>query len=937
MNNFISRLFGFQIKRPEEEYKDTLPSFVPPHLDDAASLVSGAVGGSWGMYVDLDGNAKSDAELVMKYRDMAMTPECDKAIENIVNEAIVFTDENQVVEMILDKTGLSDNIKQIIQDEFYYILSLLKFSKEANELFRRWYIDGRLYFHAIIDETAPELGIMELRFIDPIHIRRIREKIVPKNINPIMAEQNFKQIRYHDYYIYSDKGFISGAVQGIKIAKDSIVYATSGIKDSSNKFVLSYLHKAIKPLNQLKYMEDATVIYRICLTGDSRVKTTNGYKYIKDITENDIVYSFNTNGIFETRVNHLINNGIQKVYSVKSKHFEIKGNESHPILVFDDTNNEVSYVDIKDIDTSKHYFVHEMPHEEENKNIIKLIDNTPKSSKLLNHEIFVNDPIKNKEKLIDNLSEKLNVKRTSVRNFLYGNQYLNSNDVNNILTELNYNKIAILDEKNEGNFKHKINVNYLDEEFARLFGFLIGDGSVSKNTIVFAEGIDNVQNEFYSSLIEKFFGNCKRYPCKGRKYTNYTCSNTLGSKLLYDLGFISGAHNKRIPEWVFQASKSIRLNFILGLIDADGHIKRTNTRWQAEIELCNKELIEDIKELWTGLGFASGHIRHSISESHTRKFGDRIKTLPKCESWSLYISNIKLTHFEKINSVTYIGEEEVYDIEVNNEKHNFIVNGVIVHNSRAPERRVFYVDVGNLPKMKAEQYVRDIMTKQKNRVVYDATTGEIRDDRKFQTMIEDYYIPRRDGNKGTEIDTLPAAQNLGEMRDVEYFQEKLYESLNVPVSRLSPETPFNLGRTTEITRDELQFYKFIAKLRNKFCLLLLNALEKQLILKRVMDSSEWDQLKDSILFRFNTDNHFAQLKELDILNLKMETLQVMDPYVGRYFSKLYVQKNVLNLTDDQIREMEIEIEADPNGNIPMLIQNQIMLAQMMPPEPTTNK
>ena len=472
----MAELFGFEIKRKTTD--QDLGSFVPPTQDDGAVVV--AEGGVYGQYVDLEQSSKTEGELVTRYRNMAMQPECENAIDDIVNESIVYDPDSHTAEINLDAVQVSDSIKTKINEEFMNVKDLLDFERQAYEIFRHWYIDGRMYYHVIIDEKNVQNGIQELRFIDPRKIRKVREvkkKRSGTGPNTIQLAQT-KQ----EYYMYNDKGFkggpgtvnpAQGTTQGIKIAKDSILHCTSGLMSEDNKMVLSHLHKAIKPLNQLRVLEDATVIYRI---------------------------------------------------------------------------------------------------------------------------------------------------------------------------------------------------------------------------------------------------------------------------------------------------------------------------------------------------------------------------------------------------------------------------------SRAPERRIFYIDVGNLPKLKAEQYLRDMMAKHKNRLVYDATTGELRDDRKFMTMLEDYWLPRREGGKGTEITTLPAGQNLGEMDDVLYFQKKLYRALNVPVSRLEAETGFAIGRASEISRDEIKFQKFIARLRLKFSQLFEKCLEKQLILKGVITPDDWPALRREIRFDYVTDSHFSELKDLEIFREQISAINDVDPYLGKLFSfELYFQ------------------------------------------------
>jgi hypothetical protein len=238
---------------------------------------------------------------------------------------------------------------------------------------------------------------------------------------------------------------------------------------------------------------------------------------------------------------------------------------------------------------------------------------------------------------------------------------------------------------------------------------------------------------------------------------------------------------------------------------------------------------------------------------------------------------------------------------------------VIYRISRAPERRIFYIDVGNLPKMKAEQYLRDIMTRFKNRIVYDAQTGEIRDDRKHMTMLEDFWLPRREGGKGTEITTLPGGQNLGQIDDIIYFQRKLYKSLNVPITRLDPEQNYNFGRATEISRDEVKFAKFITRLRGKFSELFNKILEKQLILKGVITSEDWQEFKATFKYEYSEDNHFAELRNTEILRDRISMLRDIDDYTGKYYSHEWVRRNILYQTEKDMNEIDEQIVDEMNN------------------------
>lgn len=511
-NNKFS-LFGFTIGRNKAELDNVVQqSFTPPQNEDGALTITSAA--YYGTYVDLDGTAKNEVELISRYREMAMQPEIESAIDDIVNEAICQDDVGNTIKIVLDNLKQPDKIKNSIREEFANILKMLNFNNMSQDIFRRYYIDGRMNYHIIIDRENPAAGIKELRYIDPRKLRKVRE------IKKKKDEKTGVEIMdvVNEYYIYNDK-VVTGSSSnygpvGVRITTDSIISVVSGLMDSRRAVVLSYLHKAIKPLNQLRMIEDATVIYRI---------------------------------------------------------------------------------------------------------------------------------------------------------------------------------------------------------------------------------------------------------------------------------------------------------------------------------------------------------------------------------------------------------------------------------SRAPERRIFYIDVGNLPKQKAEQYLRDIMVKYKNKLVYDANTGEVRDDRKFMSMMEDFWLPRREGGKGTEISTLPGGQNLGELEDVKYFEKKLYKSLNVPISRLEPNQGFSIGRVAEVTRDELKFSKFVSRLRNKFSDLFDQALRAQCVLKGICTAEEWDDFKEQIYFDFIQDNNFTELKEAELMKERLGLLEQVDPYTGRYYSQAWIQRNVLRMTDDEIKQMQNEIDEESKAGlgIPTEVTNTVAQQQMI--------
>jgi hypothetical protein len=539
----MAKLFGFSIENSVPA-SPGLVSPVPPNKEDGADHYLSS--GFFGSYVDIEGVYRTEFDLIKRYREMALHPECDSAIEDVVNEAIVSDTNDSPVQIDLDNLNASDGIKKKIRQEFKYILELLDFDKKSHEIYRNWYVDGRLYYHKVIDLKNPEAGIQELRYIDALKMRYVRQAVKKEDNKYNVSNRNIDNPMDYDfpkieeYFVYEPKmtyptgspspGTLGGSNSGVRMTKDSITYCTSGLVDRNKGSTLSYLHKAIKALNQLRMIEDSLVIYRL---------------------------------------------------------------------------------------------------------------------------------------------------------------------------------------------------------------------------------------------------------------------------------------------------------------------------------------------------------------------------------------------------------------------------------SRAPERRIFYIDVGNLPKVKAEQYLRDVMMRYRNKLVYDANTGEVRDDKKFMSMLEDFWLPRREGGRGTEITTLPGGQNLGEITDINYFQEKLYRSLNVPVTRIGGDGGFNLGRSSEILRDEVKFSKFVSRLRRRFSYMFSDMLRTQLILKNIITPEDWQQMDEHIQYDFLYDNHFAELKDAELFNERLNMVQVAEPYIGKYFSQDYVRRKILRQTDIEIIEQDAlikkeiksgvipdpSIPVDPATGMPLDQTSQMNLGQpVMEPE-----
>lgn len=491
------KLFGFTIGKEEKEepIDRKLQGFATPVSDDGASTVQ--AGGYFGTYVDLDATAKSEYELITRYRECAMYSDTSAAIDEILTEAIAAIDDEAVVQINLDRLDIPDDIKDTIIQEFENLIKLIEFDSKGFDYFRRWYIDGRMYLQKIVDQKNPKRGVLEVLVLDPRKIKKIRE--VKKEKDKDSGIEFIKSVE--EYFLYNEKGITynpgfssTAAKEGIKITPDSITFVPSGLMDLDKNVVLGHLHKAIKPVNQLKMMEDSLVIYRM---------------------------------------------------------------------------------------------------------------------------------------------------------------------------------------------------------------------------------------------------------------------------------------------------------------------------------------------------------------------------------------------------------------------------------ARAPERRIFYIDVGNLPKLKAEQYLKDIMARYRNKIVYDSSTGEVRDDRKFMSMLEDFWLPRREGGRGTEITTLPGGENLGQIDDINYFQTKLYQSLNVPLSRMQPQTGISFGRATEITRDELKFAKFVGRLRGKFNELFNDLLKTQLLLKGIITEKDWNDIKNEIDYRYAQDQYFEEMKNAENLRNRVDLLNSVQPFVGAYYSQEYVMKNILRMSDKEITEMKAQIESEP--------------------------
>ena len=718
------RLFGFSIGRPEDQNQQlqqqpTNKTFALPQNEDGAVTVAGA--GYYGTYVDLDGTFRNEAALITKYRELAIQPELETAIDEIVNEAIVHEDSGKSVEINLDDVKVAPNVKKLIEQEFDYILKLLNFGNMGHEIFRRWYIDGRMFYHVVIDEMNPGLGIQEIRYIDPRRIRKIRE--IKKMRDPQTGIEIIqKQI---EYYLYNERGITSGSSNlGAKIAADSIINVNSGIMDPKQTMVLSYLHKAIKPFNNLRMVEDATVIYRLSRAPERRVfyidvgnmPTVKAEQYVRDIMvkyRNKLVYDSNTG--------------------------EIKDDRKHLCLSMD---TRVPLLDGRTLtleEISKEY----------------------KDKKLWAYSC---DP--ETGKFSPGLITWAGVSRQNAQVM----RLTLDNDETIICTP--------------------------DHRFP-----------VWNQGLVAAKDL-----QVGSSLIPLY-----------RKMEGITP----GAK-----------KNKQYEQiWDNEAKKWVFTH-------------RAVSQWKDSVGLINEFVFNE-------------------------QFDDIIyQTKTSTAKEQIQHKNHKIKKIEYLTERMDTGCLTIDGNEIFHNNHTFALEaGVYTQNS----------------------------------------------------MLEDFWLPRREGSKGTEISTLEGARNLGELEDVKYFQTKLYKALGVPVSRLEQNNGFSLGRTTEITRDEIKFNKFVVRLRSKFSTLFDDLLRVQLILKNVCNEEEWKEIKEVVWYDFKKDNNFDELKEAELLSMRLDMLAKVDPYVGRYYSQMWVRKNILQQSDDDIEEIDAQMQQE--NQIVAQQQQQAMLDQ----------
>lgn len=664
------------------------------------------------------------------YRAMDQSPEISVALDIMSDEALSRGDDGEILKIYSEDS----RIKRVLKDLFH---------KTLNVNYNLWFWTRTLLKYGdnfLKLELDQNLGIYNITQLPTGEIH----KEMGWDGNPYSTR--FKWDIQNMYF------------EDFQIAHFSLI--SDGEKIPYGRSVLDSVRKIWK---QLQLAEDAMLVYRMCLQGETRIRTSNGYKYIKDINVGDEVISYNQSGNLEkSKVIHHINNGKKKLLRIRSIHNELLCTETHPILIYD--NGVVKYVDAADLKIKKH----------------KLINTNTSNLNIKEKEIelfFTEKYGKLSKKAIDLLRGRKDLNKSSIINsclktdkfdsgrikqFIYSDKKGLPIDIATDVCEKFDIDVKNLIVYNKSFFNEdRLNLpKFVNPEFSRLLGFLFGDGWISKNKFGFAEGVDESVNSKYKKLLEKYFSKVVYEPDnrEGRNYGKYAVNSTLAVNVLKSLGFNGSAHTKRIPSWLFSCNTEIRKEFILGLSDADGCERLTNKgTWFSTIELCNKKLIEDVKELWSSIGLCSGHIKsrkriggHVIDKESGRVVKDTI-------SHSVTISQLELPKYENIISVEEFGEEDVYDISVDNKLHNFIANNVPVHNTRAPERRMFFLDVGNTDAPDVQQYVEKIMSRIKKSQVVDPKTGNINMKFNMMTFEEDFVIPVRGDKTGTRVETLPGA------------------------------------------------------------------------------------------------------------------------------------------------------------------------------------
>jgi intein/homing endonuclease len=739
---------------------------------------------------------------------------------------------------------------------------MLNLNRKAWQIVKKLCIFGDGFYELITDPKNPKDGILKIQELPADSMY----KIVTTKGRVVEFQQSkegpdYQALTRSEVARASEQELMQSTA--IRFAPNQVVHMYIG--DDRRTFYpygQSLMEPARGPAHQLRLMEDAMMVYRLCLVGDTRIRTKEGYKYIKDLVVGDDVFSYGPEKEqIASSVVNFANNGVKDVYRVRSKRIEITGTATHPILV--NRDGVIQYVDIQNLVPGSDKMINVRREGGASTPIPRTAGEKWAKLGPAQRAAFRNSIYENKSELM----RSCGFRKDRVKQFLYSEGKALPYDVSLKICEvfsLDPDQLIITN-KGQINAERMRLPEFVDEEFARLFGFLIGDGCIRKNQyqLCFAAGTDEHQNSYYAEILERYFGRvkfCRDKRSNKKNMGTFVVSSQEACRILMKMGYVPGARNKRIPSWVFSSPAEIRRAFVEGISDADGGERRTRAgTWLSTIELCNKRLVEDIKEVWSSIGLGSGRITtRKRRGGHEIVPGRRIKP---SVSYIVTISDKEVSEYENVLSVEHVGQEEVYDITVDNEIHNFIANGTPVHNTRAPERRVFYIDVGQLPPFKAEAFVERMKDQfRKKKVPAGRGTGANAVEERWHAPAadEDYWIPIRP-SANTRIETLPGAQNLGEIDDALYFRNKLFTALNFPKNYLSNE---DVGATRiTLSAQDARFARMVERIQASVEDTVLEICERHLEM-RGFPSESYEDLKVDM----TAPSSWKELSDAEIMN-----------------------------------------------------------------------
>lgn len=885
----MAKFFGFELTRSKRQ-ETTVESVITPSYMDGSAITTTAVGGYYGYVLDIEGQIKNENDLIRRYRDTASYSDCDAAIDDIINEIIVSDEENNgQVKLNLDDVKLSDSVKKKIIEEFDEVVDLLKFGELGYDIVRTWYIDGRLYYHILIDPKDVSKGIQELRFVDPRKIKKVKNIIKEKNDKGVEIVKATEE-----YYVYNENGVSETNAQGVKLSKDSVVFVTSGLIDQNTGMALSYLHKAIKPVNQLKMMEDATVIYTITRAPERRIfyidvgdlPKLKAEQYVADIMakyRNKITYDASTGEVKDAK-NHMCLSMNTKVplldgrtltleeisneYSSKQLWAyscdPITGKFSPGLITWAGVakhNSEMMRITLDNGEIIDCTPDHKFP--VWNKNLVQAKDLIVGDSMIPLYRKLTNitgkeDNTTTYEQIWDNENKVWSFTHREVSKW---------KDSNSLANHFLFNE----DYKDSpAKTVHHININRYDNSPENLTRMNSKDHILYHKSICALSGSIGGRN---SSLSGKSQAN----RAKGRKILSALLQNEE-----WNAWFREQLSNGWTEEKRAAAANHARNNELS---------KRGNDKQ---------------KELWKTEEKRTEFTKKYKTEYTTAIYDfvrDRKDKLSKQEIINQLNSDTSLLEEWQALNINKVGTQKNWNKFVKGDLGR-ILEGLTYRNHKVS--KIEYLDtledVGCLTIDGQELY--------HSNHTFALAAGIYTQN----SIMEDFWMPRREGGRGTEITTLPGAGGLASIENVNYFQQKVYQSMNVPLGRLQPSDGFNLGRSSEISRDELKFSKFIARLRKKLSNLFAEILKVQLVSKGILSLEDWEEIKSKIVYDFLKDNYFTELKELEILQQRMSVLQLADPYIGKYFSMDTAKKKILRQNDEEIKEEDKQMRKEKEEN-----------------------